>query len=158
MASFQLKQVNMCLVENINMKNFLFSFILLFVLVACKKDGSPPDPEIKEIVGKWKRIAVEENVNGSNIWVLTDGEPLYMVFRYDGVIFDGNGCRNCAPNSYYVNGKLFQVMPKEDVKNNASCPMVDCIACATWDIDQSSNELIITLCEPYNRRSKYIRE
>lgn len=143
---------------NINMKNFLFSSILLFVLVACKKDGPNPDPEIKEIVGKWKRIAIEKNVNGSNIWVPTDGEPLYIVFRYDGVIFDENGCRNCAPNSYYVNGKLFQVIPKEDAGSNASCPMVDCIACTIWDIDQSNNELIITLCEPHNRRSKYIRE
>nr|WP_295926014.1 hypothetical protein [uncultured Dyadobacter sp.] len=140
------------------MKNILFSFILLFVLVACKKDDPNPDPEIKEIVGKWKRTAIEKNVDGSNIWVPTEGEPRYMVFRYDGVIFDENGCRNCAPNSYYVNGRLFQVRPKEDVKNNSSCPMVDCIACATWDIDQSDDELIITLCKPFNRRSKYMRE
>ncbi|HWV32162.1 MAG TPA: hypothetical protein VN038_21020 [Dyadobacter sp.] len=140
------------------MKTPLFSIILLFVLAACEKDSPKPDPEIKTIVGKWKHTAYEKNVNGSNIWVPIDGEPNYIVFRYDGVILDENGCRNCAPDSYYVNGRLFQAVPKEDVKNNDSCPMVDCISCATWDIEQSNNELIITSCKPSNTKSKYIRE
>ncbi|MCF0075736.1 hypothetical protein LZD49_35020 [Dyadobacter sp. CY261] len=140
------------------MKTPLFSIILLFVLVACEKDSPKPDPEIKTIVGKWKHTAYEKNVNGSNIWVPIDGEPNYIVFRYDGVILDSNGCPNCAPKSYYVNGKLFEVIPKEAISISSQCPIVDCIGCATWDIDQSDNELIVTLCEPSNTKSKYIRE
>lgn len=140
------------------MKNYLFSVILLIVLGACKKDSPQPEPEIEAIVGKWKLTAYEKMVNGTNSWVPTDRGPHYMVVRYDGLILDLNGCPNCAPRSYYVNGKLFEVNPKAEIKASLNCPLVDCIGCATWDMTQSENELIVTHCAPSKTRSKYIRE
>ncbi|QRR01390.1 hypothetical protein [Dyadobacter sandarakinus] len=138
------------------MKQLLLSFSLLLVLFACKKDSPTPEPEIKDIVGKWKVTAHEQKVNGTNSWVPVNGAPYYLVIRNDGLILDLNGCPNCAPKSYYVNGVLFEAKQKEPV--SSQCPIVDCIGCATWDIDQTGDELIVTLCDPTGTRTKYIRE
>lgn len=141
------------------MKKLLFTLIIPFVLFACKKDNPEPKPEIETIIGTWKQTAYENLVNGKKTWVPTVGEPYYMSFRSDGLILDSNelpAC--CAPKAYYVNGVLFEVKPKTSVPVNERCMLVDCVGCATWDIEQTGDELILTICEPLSRRSKYIQE
>jgi hypothetical protein len=142
------------------MKKLLFTLMISLVLVACKKDDPEPEPEIAAIVDRWKSTAYENMVNGKKIWVPVDGEPSYISFRFDGLILDSNGLPPCcSPRAYYLNGVLFEVKPKAGVPTNNYCISVDCIGCDTWDIEQTGNELIISLCEPFaDRRSKYIRD
>jgi len=142
------------------MKKLLFALMISLVLVACKKDYPDPEPEIAGIVHRWKRIAYENTVNGEKVWVPIDGEPDYISFRFDGLILGSDGLPPCcAPKAYYLNGVLFEVKPKAEVPVNMQCISVDCIGCDTWDIEQTENELTISLCEPFTaRRSKYIRQ
>ena len=142
------------------MKKLLFTLIISLAAVACKKDDPEPEPEIAAIVSTWKHIAYENTVDGEKIWVPVDGESSYISFRFDGLILDSKGLPACcAPKAYYLNGVLFEVKPKAEVPINSYCISVDCIGCDTWDIEQTGNELIISLCEPFtDRRSKFIRE
>ena len=142
------------------MKKLLFALMISLVLVACKKDNSEPEPEIAAIVHKWKYAAYEKTVDGKKIWVPADGEPNYISFRFDGLILGSNGLPPCcSPKAYYLNGVLFEIKPKATVPINVQCNFVDCIGCDTWDIEQTGNELIISLCEPFaDRRAKYIME
>ena len=142
------------------MKKMLFALMISLVLISCKKDDPEPEPEIAAIAHRWKLTAYEKIVDGKKIWVPIDGEPDYISFRFDGLILDSNGLPPCcSPRAYYLNGVLFEVKPKAEVPTNSYCISVDCIGCDTWDIEQTGNELIISLCEPFtDRRSKYIRE
>ncbi|KAA0991289.1 hypothetical protein [Dyadobacter aurulentus] len=141
------------------MTKLLFALTIPLFLLACKKDSPKPDPTIQTIVGTWKHTAYEKNVNGVKTWAPIDVEPHYMTFRSDGLIVDSNGLPQCcAPKAYYVNGVLFEVQPKETVPVNDQCGLVDCISCDTWNIEQTENELIVTICQPHNLKSKYIRE
>ena len=144
------------------MKNLLLALMFIFVLVACKKDDPEPEPEpeIAAIAHRWKLTAYEKIADGKKIWVPIDGEPNYISFRFDGLILDSNDLPACcSPRTYYLNGVLFEVKPKAEVPTNSYCISVDCIGCDTWDIEQTGNELIISLCEPFaDRRSKYIRD
>lgn len=140
------------------MKQLSFTLLMLFFLVACKEDSPKPEPAIQGIVGTWKHIAYERVVDGEKKWVPVDGEPYYMTFRSDGLILNAAGLPACcAPNAYYVNGELFQVTPKTTPPVNPQCALVDCVGCETWNIEQTANELIVTLCEPVATRSKYVR-
>ena len=142
------------------MKKLLFALMISLVLVACKKDNPEPEPEIAAIVHKWKYAAYEKTVDGKKIWVPADGEPNYISFRFDGLILGSNGLPPCcSPKAYYLNGVLFEIKPKATVPINVQCSFVDCIGCDTWDIEQTGNELIISLCKPFaDRRAKYIME
>lgn len=142
------------------MKKLLYALMFSLVLVACKSDDPKPEPEIAAIAHRWKLIASEKMVDGKKNWVPVDGEPYYISFRFDGLILESNGLPPCcSPKAYYLNGVLFEVKPKLEVPPNTYCMSVDCIGCKTWDIEQTGNELIISLCEPFSdRRSKYIRE
>lgn len=142
------------------MKKLLIALMISHVLVACKKDAPEPEPEIAAIVHSWKLTAYENTVDGKKIWVPVDGEPYYFSFRFDGLILDSNGLPVCcSPKAYYLNGVLFEVKPKAEVPVNVQCGLVDCISCDTWNIEQTGNELIVSLCEPFAaRRSKYIRD
>jgi hypothetical protein len=142
------------------MKKLLFALMISLVMVACKMDEPEPEPEIAAIVDRWKLTAYENTVNGEKVWVPVQGEPYYMSFRFDGVILDSKGLPACcSPKAYYLNGVLFQIKPKTEVPVNQQCALVDCIGCDTWSIEQTGNELIVTLCEPFTAtRSKYIRE
>lgn len=141
------------------MKKLLFALIIPFVLIACKKDDPDPVPEIASIVGKWKHIAYEKTENNEKTWVPMNGESSTIIFRYDGLILDSKGLRRCcAPYKYNLNGVPFEVKPKEEVPVNAECSLVDCIGCEAWTIEQTGDEMIITLCEPTAHKSKYIRQ
>jgi len=144
------------------MKLIIISVILSAILFGCKKSNPSshdPDPAIKMIVGKWKRVAYEKTVNGKKTWEEVDKDSQYnfMIFRYDGVILDSNGLPSCcAPAQYYVNGVVFKVVPKSEVPVNPSCAFVDCVGCASWNIEQTGNELILELCLNFPR-SKFVR-
>jgi hypothetical protein len=141
------------------MKKLLLALIIPFVLVNCKKDDPEPAPEISALVYTWKHTAYEHVVNGEKVWVPIEIEPRYISFRFDGLILDSKGLPACcAPRTYYVNGVLFEVKPKATVPVNEQCALVDCIECATWNIEQTGNELILSYCEPVTTRSKYIRQ
>jgi hypothetical protein len=141
------------------MKKLLFALMIPLVLVGCKKDNPEPEPEIRSIVSTWKQIAYETTVNGNKVWVPTQGEPGFLTFRFDGLILDSKGLPACcAPKAYYLNGVFFEVKPKAEVPINEQCALVDCVGCSTWNIEQTENELIVSLCEPLKSRSKYIRE
>lgn len=142
------------------MRKLLFVLMMLAGLVGCKKDDGPEAlPEIASLVGRWKTAAYENVVDGAKVWVAVSGEASYLNFRYDGVILDSKGLPACcAPGAYYLNGVLFKVDPKEAVPKNPQCALVDCIGCDTWSMEQTGNELILSICNPNGLRAKYVRD
>jgi hypothetical protein len=141
------------------MKYLLFAMMIPLVLFACKNEDPAPEPDIAPIVHKWKLTAYENTVNGENIWVPIDSEPIYISFRFDGLILDSNGLPSCcAPKAYYVNGAFFEVKPKAAVPLNPHCSMVFCMSCTTLNIEQIGDELILSGCDSSMSRSKYVRK
>ncbi|MCF2517680.1 hypothetical protein [Dyadobacter sp. CY351] len=141
------------------MKKLFFALMISLTLVACKEDDPEPQPEIATIADTWKQTAYEKTVDGKKVWIPVDGEPTYISFRFDGVVLDGKGLPLCCPpDAYYVNGVLFEVKPKAEVPVNNVCMTVDCIGCATWDIEQTGDEMILTYCKPVNMKLKFIRQ
>lgn len=141
------------------MKGLTVILLLAIAFTACKKDSNEPVPAVKSIVGKWRLDAYERTINGLKVWEkITDNEPSYLSFRYDGVILGTNDLPVCCgPGSYKLNGNLFKIEPKGKLPENPQCTLVDCVGCPTWDMEQNGNELIISSCRQFIR-ARYIRE
>jgi hypothetical protein len=98
--------------------------------------------------GDGKRQKVWQPVSAS--------QPVYMTFRSDGVVLDGDGKANCCgPKELKVNGSLFEIKPQTEVTFNMNCASVDCYGCPVLDIEYAGNEMIINTC--FSTRIKYVR-
>ena len=141
------------------MKKLLFFICLYIFVLGCKNERTEPLPEIKTIVGKWRLEAYERTENGQTTWEKVSGnEPSYLSFRFDGVILDSKGLPACCtPPAYKLNGTTFTVVPKADLPENKQCYLVDCIGCASWDIEQDGDEMIISICK-IGSRARYVRQ
>ncbi|MBB3837414.1 hypothetical protein FHS57_001408 [Runella defluvii] len=141
------------------MKPVIF-LLLIVVLGSCKPKTVVPET-IAPLVGKWRLEAYESTVNGKKEWTLTSinaSTANYILIREDGVLLTGNGQELCcAPAALIVNGKRFEIVPKSAIPNNPMCALVDCIGCATWDIEWSEDTFILNLCVS-SSRSRYVRE
>jgi hypothetical protein len=143
------------------MKRYLYTLLIPFLLLNCKEREPEPLPAIKEIVGKWRLDAIEKTVNGQTAWEkVSYDQPWYLVFRFDGVILDGNGLPYCcAPETLIVNGAPFKIKPRAEIPENPQCYLVDCASCPSWDLEQKENELILTSgCAYMKYRQRYLRE
>ncbi|WP_221391644.1 hypothetical protein [Dyadobacter sp. NIV53] len=140
------------------MKQFIAYLLLILLLSDCKKSAVDPEtlPEIKNIAGKWRSDSYERTINGKKVWEKVTAN--YIIFRFDGVLLENNGLPACCtPESYNINGKPFQIVPKTPLDHNPQCDLIDCIICESWDIEQIDNEMIITYCI-MGGRIKYVRE
>ena len=142
------------------MKRYIYILLIPLLLLNCKREPAPL-PAIKEIVGRWRLDAMEKTVNGQKVWEKVSYDPpSYLVFRFDGVILDGNGLPYCcSPDTLVVNGTPFKIRPQAKVPENPQCHLVDCAYCRYWDLEQIGNELILTSkCDFLNYRHRYLRE
>ncbi|WAC14678.1 hypothetical protein [Dyadobacter pollutisoli] len=143
------------------MRQILCVLVIAMMLAACKKDrNDDPLPEIASIAGKWRMTEVEKTENGKTSWypVVYYDSPVYITFRFDGVILDNNGLPYCCgPDSLKINGVPFEIVPKADLPANPSCAFVDCATCPTWEITQSGDEMIVGACTTFPKY-KYVRE
>ncbi len=141
------------------MKRLLYIPLLLIFLFSCKKDEQDASPQnlVSSLDGKWLMTETEVTVNGKKVWQAVNTlTPVYLIFRSDGVILDGDGKANCCgPNELNINGRSFKIQPQSAVSYNSNCAAVNCIACPVLDIEQSGNQMIITYC--IGGRVKYIK-
>ena len=141
------------------MKSFIF-LLLIVALGSCKPKAVVPET-IAPLVGKWRLDAYETTVNGKKEWTLTSinaSTANYIQIREDGVLLTGNGQELCcAPSSLTINGKRFEIIPKSAIPDNPMCALVDCIGCATWDIEWTEDTFVLSLCIN-SSRSRYVRE
>jgi hypothetical protein len=140
------------------MKRYLNILLIPYLLLNCKHEPAPL-PAIKEIVGKWRLDAVETTINGQTVWEkANDTPPVYIVFRFDGVILNSDGLRDCcAPDSLIVNGTPFKIKPAAEILSNPQCAYVYCMPCSPWDLKKSDNELILTRNCGNKSRFRYFR-
>lgn len=145
------------------MKKLLYLLLLPLLLLNCKKKDPEPLPVIKEIAGKWRLEANGKTVNGQKVWEkANDNPPYYLVFRFDGVLFDGEGkARCCAPDSLIVNGVPFKIKPLAPIPENPECHLLDCAFFASWDLAVQRDTLTLTAeGKPGSFRfsQRYVRE
>lgn len=143
------------------MKRILYALLLPILLVGCKKDDFEPTALIKDLVGKWRLVAMETTVNGQKVWEnASETRESYLVFRFDGVILKENGNRPCcAPGSLLVNGVPFTIKPLAPVPMLDGCINVLCSYIPNLILQQNADTLIVTpMIENPPYRSRYIRE
>lgn len=129
------------------MKRFLFALLLPILLVGCKKDDFEPTDQIKDLVGKWRLVAMETTVNGQKMWEnAPETRKSYVVFRFDGVILNENGTSPCcSPGSLIVNGVPFTIKPLAPIPTKSSeCISVSCVLIPYWNLQQTADTLIVT--------------
>ncbi|MBE9461192.1 hypothetical protein ACFP1I_20400 [Dyadobacter subterraneus] len=140
------------------MKRLFYIPLLFILLFGCKKDkiDMQPDEIIEPLVGKWLLTESEQSVNGKKVWQpVNSNDPQYLVFRFDGVMFDKDGFANCCtPKELSINGNSFTIQPKRKVVYG-KCAAVSCAYCAVWGIEYSGNEMILNYC--FGVREKYIK-
>jgi hypothetical protein len=141
------------------MKNLIFLLSLLFVLTNCKKDDPESQANMANIAGQWQLEAYETTQNGKKTWSPAEPtQPQLLTFRADGVILDNSGLPLCcSPTSLKINGALFEVKPALPLEPNPLCALVNCAFCATWEIQQQGNEIIIEGCNT-STRTKYVKK
>jgi hypothetical protein len=141
------------------MKNLIVVSLLMFILSDCKEKDPEPDPIIKEIIGKWRLVEQELQVEGNLVWTNASGDPQNgLWFRSDGALLDQSGLPSCCvPSLYTVNGVSFAVVRDTKLTGNPLCESVYCVSASLCEIQQEGNEMIATGCNG-NIRSKYVRE
>ena len=131
------------------MKRLFYIPLLFILLFGCKKDkiDMQPDEIIEPLVGKWLLTESEQSVNGKKVWQpVNSNDPQYLVFRFDGVMFDKDGnAACCAPKELSINGNLFTIQPKTKVIYD-NCVAVLCLYCPVFDIEYVGNQMIISYC------------
>lgn len=142
------------------MKRLLYIPLLLIFLLGCKSnenDAATPQGLVASIEGKWLMTETEVTVNGKKVWQAVNTlTPVFLIFRSDGVILDGDGKASCCgPNELSINGTSYKIQPQSAVTYNANCAAVNCVACPVLDIEYSGNQLIITYC--IGGRVKYVK-
>ncbi|GLU51948.1 hypothetical protein [Dyadobacter frigoris] len=142
------------------MKRLLYIPLLLILLLGCKSnenDSATPQSLVTSLSGKWLMTETEVTVNGKKVWqVVNTLTPVYLIFRSDGVMLDGDGKASCCgPNALSINGNFFKIEPQSEVTYSLDCAAVDCLACPVLDIEYSGNQMIITYC--IGGRVKYIK-
>jgi len=142
------------------MKRSLYILIFIISTLGCKNDQDvmdSPQSAMASIGGKWLLTEMEQSVNGKNVWMpAITLQPEFIVFRYDGVILNGEekaGC--CSPKILNVNKSSFEIKPQEPIQYGTDCAAVLCGPCQVWDISLSGDEMIIAKCQ--SPRTKYVR-
>lgn len=132
-------------------------FFLLFLSMAQCRDKNVAPETLQPLVAKWRLVAYERVENGKKVWKDVGSQsPSFVTFRFDGVILDSRGLPYCCPpTALNINGKEFKIIPKTAIPENPICAAVDCIGCATWEIEWSEDEFILNLCGW--SKSKYVR-
>jgi len=141
------------------MKQILYAFLLPILLIGCKKDDFEPTAQIKDLVGKWRMVAMETTVNGQKIWEnASETRESYVVFRFDGVILNENGDQPCCtPGSLIVNGVPFTIKPLAPI--SSECISASCVLIPYWNLQQTADTLIVTPgAKLAYHRFRYIRE
>lgn len=151
-----MREVKTLLTRNIllTMKRILLLLGILFMLTDCKKDESPASA-LEPVLGKWYLVEYQTYVNEELTWVPSkDQYDITILPR--GVILDQSGyIQCCAPEKLTVNGTSFKITKSTDPKQyNPMCMSVNCMVCPI-DIEQSGNEMTITLCKT---QQKYVRK
>ncbi len=137
------------------MKQLLLLIAVLLMCISCKKDAPEPDPEVAWLVGNWQEIAREQTVDGELQWEAVQ-QGAFLTFRFDGVLLNEKGLPACCgPTAFNINGVDYPIVPKAKIEENPACSLVDCFPCATWDLEQNGNELILSPC--LGPRTKYVK-
>jgi len=139
------------------MRKLLCFLFVLLALGSCRKDEPEPEPGFKNLAGRWLVTAREEMSNGEKVWVpSTASAPVYLIFRFDGLIINERGETGCCFSyDYIVNGEKISVIPKAELKYPGNCALVDCFSC-TLGLDFSGDDLIVTGC--FGFKTKYVRD
>jgi len=142
------------------MKRLFYIPLFLLIALACSddKDAVQADSAIPNSDTKWLLTETEQNVNGKKVWTAVNTlQPEYIIFRYDGVILNGDGKASCcSPKSLLINNKTFEIKPQSEISYNVDCAAVFCAPCPVWDVEMNGSEMIIAQCQ--NPRNKYIRQ
>ncbi|WP_428655477.1 hypothetical protein [Runella sp.] len=133
-------------------------FLLFLVTVSCREKTPTPPETLAPLVGKWRLDAYERTENGKKVWKAVDPQSTsFLSFRFDGVVLDSKGLPSCcAPGSLTINGKEFKIIPQAALPENPSCAYIDCISCATMDIELTGDTFIQHSC--FGSRSRYVRD
>ncbi|WP_026632450.1 hypothetical protein [Dyadobacter alkalitolerans] len=137
------------------------SIIILLVAIClsnCKDDTEEPNPKLESIVGKWRLIEKEVEINGQKMWQkASDRIPYTFSINPAGVVLDNAGLPACCgPKSFMLNGIVVKIESATELPINPTCATVNCAPCDVWGMDQKGNELIISYCEL--ERAKFIKE
>jgi hypothetical protein len=144
------------------MKRYLYILLLPLLLLNCKKEKDPaPPPAIKELVGKWQLQTVERTINGETVLeeVPAKGGGT-LTIRFDGVLLGSDGLPSCCgPRQYSIDGVPYIVKPQMEVPSNDLCARVLCAPYCPANIVVEKDKLtMITTCENFVSRSKYVRD
>ena len=127
------------------MKEFTFLILLVLFFTNCKNNNDPkPLPEVAGIAGKW-RLTEQTYLSGDStitVDILSSAQKDIFI-RYDGVMLIDGYAACCVPKKYLINGKLFNVVPKEEILVYAIC---DCVGCDELVISQTGDTMITTFC------------
>ena len=127
------------------------------LLLGCHRVEKVSPEALKPLVGRWQLVAYEQNQGGVTTWVeVPAAEASILLVRYDGVLLNGQGlpwC--CAPPTIQLNGTLIEIIPRAEVPRNPTCDLVDCMGCATLDLDLDADTLLLTNCS--GGQMRYLR-
>lgn len=143
------------------MKKLLYIPLFIWCLIACNSQEMDSISMFADVAqsmsGAWRLDAVERGMGNQKSWEKVDSTRAdTLTFRTDGVILDTKGLpRCCSPTSLVINGQLVEIKPSMAVPANPLCASVNCVSCATWDIQLSANEMIVAPCNM--SRLKYVR-
>ncbi|WP_353721427.1 hypothetical protein [Dyadobacter sp. 676] len=143
------------------MKRLLYLPLVLVWLLSCQKESAgdlAPNYAFATVSGPWHSIEVERSsLDNKSTW-----EPIEasksdtLIFRGDGVVLNADGTpRCCAPATMIINGTLLDVKPQTALPNNPQCELLQCVACPSWEISLSDDQLILAPCN--SPRVKYVR-
>lgn len=140
------------------MRKSLIILLVAMCLSNCKENTETPKPKLESIVGKWRLVEKEVEINGQKTWQKAPDQLSYTFsINSVGVVLDNTGLPACCgPKSYKLNGVVIDIEPAAELPVNPVCATVNCAPCDVWDMDQTGNELIVSYCEL--ERAKYIRE
>lgn len=124
------------------MKNLIVVSLLMFILSDCKEKDPEPDPIIKGIIGKWRLVEQEIQVEGKLVWTKAPGDAQNgLWFRPDGALLDQSGLLSCCvPSLYTVNGVSFAVVRNAKLPGNSLCESVYCVSARLCEIQQEATK------------------
>ena len=142
------------------MKRLIYIPLFLIIVFACAEnnDAERPVAALPTSDSKWLLTETEQLVNGKKVWVAVSTlQPEFLVFRYDGMILNGDGKASCCyPKNLLINNTSYEVKPQSAVSYTSDCSSVICAPCPIWDIEMKGSEMIIAQCQ--NPRNKYVRQ